>query len=75
MSDRVVRIASNQGFSEVFDNATPPVNLNLVDFRIPAEIVQLLVHLLDKWSLLFVKILLLVESGGSHTQPKKKKQI
>ena len=36
MSDRVVRIASNQGFSEVFDNATPPVNLNLVDFRIPA---------------------------------------
>ena len=35
MSDKVIRITSQQGFSEQWTNAAPPTSLNLCDFTIP----------------------------------------
>lgn len=35
MSDKVIRIASDQGFSDSWVNANAPTNLNLLDFTIP----------------------------------------
>jgi len=35
MSQKVIRITSQQGFSAVYDNTTKPVGLNLLDFTIP----------------------------------------
>ena len=34
--DKVIRISSQQGFSDSFTNATKPSNLNLLDFVIPS---------------------------------------
>jgi len=35
MSEKVIRITSQQGFSAVYDNTTKPTGLNLLDFTIP----------------------------------------
>ena len=39
MSDKVIRIGSQQGFADVWNNATPPTALNLVDFEIPRGLI------------------------------------
>lgn len=39
MSDKVIRISSQQGFSDEWLNAGAPTNLNLVDFTIPRGMV------------------------------------
>jgi hypothetical protein len=39
MSDKVIRIGSQQGFAESWVNANAPSSLNLVDFEIPAGMV------------------------------------
>ena len=36
MSDKIIKISSQQGFSDTWLNAAEPTNLNLCDFRIPA---------------------------------------
>ena len=39
MSDKVIRISSQQGFSDEWLNAGAPTNLNLLDFVIPRGMV------------------------------------
>ena len=39
MSERVVRITSQQGYADTWTNATAPKTLNLVDFTIPSGLV------------------------------------
>ena len=35
MSDKIIRLSSQQGFADTWINANVPTNLNLCDFRIP----------------------------------------
>lgn len=39
MSDKIIRIGSQQGFAESWTNASAPTSLNLVDFEIPPGMV------------------------------------
>lgn len=39
MSDKIIRIASQQGFSDTWDNTGAPTKLNLLDFTIPSGMI------------------------------------
>lgn len=39
MSDKVIRIGSQQGFADSWTNAAPPTSLNLVDFEVPPGLI------------------------------------